>query len=337
MTSERSGTGFWKNRKVFVTGCTGLLGSHLSESLVVLGAEVTGLIRDQIPRNYLSMSNTIQRMNVVNGDVEDYDLIERSLNEYEIQTIFHLAAQTIVGTANRNPLSTFSTNINGTWNILEAARRNTNITEILIASSDKAYGANVNLPYNEDTPLRGSHPYDVSKSCADLLAQSYFATYQLPVAITRCGNLFGGGDLNFNRLIPGTIRSIYNHISPEIRSDGKSTRDYIYVKDAVSAYTALAASLSTSDSIRGQAFNVSYESPMSAIDVVTTILTLTDRSNLNPRILDQATNEIPHQFLNSKKFRTILKWAPDYTFESAMRETLMWYKSFFEGQITNDT
>ncbi len=337
MTCEHSGTGFWKNRKVFVTGCTGLLGSHLSESLVVLGAEVTGLIRDQIPRNYLSMSNTIQRMNVVNGDVEDYDLIERILNEYEIQTIFHLAAQTIVGTANRNPLSTFSTNINGTWNILEAARRNTNITEILIASSDKAYGASVNLPYNEDTPLRGSHPYDVSKSCADLLAQSYFATYQLPVAITRCGNLFGGGDLNFNRLIPGTIRSIYNNISPEIRSDGKSTRDYIYVKDAVNAYTALAANLSTSDSIRGQAFNVSYESPMSAIDVVTTILTLTDQSNLNPKILDQAINEIPHQFPNSKKFRTILKWAPNYTFESGMRETLMWYKLFFEDRVRNDT
>lgn len=337
MTSAHSGTNFWKNRKVFITGCTGLLGSHLAESLVLLGAEVTGLIRDQIPRNYLNMSHTIRQINVVNGNVQDYELIERVLNEYEIQTVFHLAAQTIVGTANRNPLSTFSTNINGTWNVLEASRRSPNITEILIASSDKAYGTSPDLPYNEDTPLRGSHPYDVSKSCADLIAQSYFTTYDLPVAITRCGNLFGGGDLNFNRLIPGTISSVYHDMAPVIRSDGKFTRDYIYVKDAANAYILLAENLYTSKATRGQAFNFSYESPMSAIDVVTKISTLVDGFNLKPKILDQASNEIPHQFLSSEKSHAILKWAPNYTFDSGMRETLIWYKSFFEDRIQNDT
>jgi len=337
MTSTQEFQNFWNGRNIFITGCTGLLGSHLTESLVSQGANVTGLVRDEVPRNYLTQSKIINKINVVHGCIEDYQLIERCLNEYEIQTVFHLAAQTIVGTANRNPLSTFNTNILGTWNVLESVRRNPLVTEVLIASSDKAYGESSNLPYDENTPLRGSHPYDVSKSCADLLSQAYYKSYDLPVAITRCGNLFGGGDLNFNRLIPGTIRSIHNNTNPIIRSNGKFSRDYIYVKDAVNAYQLLTMKLSQSTEIKGDSFNFSYECPLTAIDVVSNIINIANHSSLEPQILDEAANEIPHQFLSSKKARHLLGWEPSYTFESGVRETLTWYKSFLEGKIRDDT
>lgn len=231
---------FWNNKNVFVTGGTGFLGSYLVKKLVNSGANVTVLVRDSIPKSNMYIGEEYKSISVVSGKLEDYDIFERILGEYEIDTIFHLAAQAIVGVANKNPLGTFSSNIQGTWNVLEAARRSPLVKQIIVASSDKAYGDQEKLPYDENMPLQGKHPYDVSKSCTDLIAQTYYETYKLPVCITRCGNLYGGGDLNFNRIIPQTIQLVLNGEAPVIRSDGSFIRDYFYVEDAVDAYIALA-------------------------------------------------------------------------------------------------
>ncbi len=245
---------FWSNRTVFVTGATGLLGSWLVKSLLERNASVVALVRDWIPESELVRSDALSQIKIVRGDLADRDLLERVTGEYEVETVFHLAAQTIVGIANRNPISTFEANIRGTWNLLEACRRSPAVRQVIVASSDKAYGINEELPYSEDTPLRGSHPYDVSKSCADLIAQSYFKSFDTPVCITRCGNLYGGGDLNWNRLIPGTIRSALRDESPIIRSDGSYIRDYFYVADGALAYLHLAELMDAKPEVVGEAF-----------------------------------------------------------------------------------
>jgi CDP-glucose 4,6-dehydratase len=318
---------FWLDRPVFVTGCTGLLGSWLTIALVNAGAQVVGLVRDEVPHSHLRRSGTIERITVVRGDVTDIALMERSLNEYEIETVFHLAAQTIVPIANRAPLSTFDTNIRGTWTLLEAARRSPTVRRVVTASSDKAYGALPTLPYTEDMPLRGAHPYDVSKSCADLIAQAYAATYNLPVAVTRCANLYGGGDLNWNRIVPGTIRSALLGERPVIRSDGSPQRDYLYVQDAVRAYLALAEHLHRPD-VQGQAFNFGTQKPLTALELVRTIIALTDHPDLEPLILGEAGHEIQDQYLDSTKAQRLLGWQPAHTLEEGLRETIAWYRDF---------
>jgi CDP-glucose 4,6-dehydratase len=316
---------FWRDRNVFVTGATGLLGTSLTQRLLELGANVTVLIRDFVPQSHLMTSGAARRTNVVTGSVEDIETIERALNEYEIDTVLHLAAQTIVGTANRNPLSTFEANIKGTWVILEACRRSPLVKRVVVASSDKAYGDCDHLPYDESTPLRGQHPYDVSKSCSDLIAQSYHKSFGLPVAITRCGNFYGGGDLNFNRLIPGTIRSILRGEAPVIRSDGKYIRDYIYVKDGAEAYLLLAQKLEELK-LGGHAFNFSYEVQLSVLDVTQKILRLMGREDLQPKVLNEAKNEIRHQFLSADKAKKILGWKPIYDLEPGLKETIESYR-----------
>jgi len=319
---------FWQNRNVFVTGCTGLLGSWLTEELVRRGANVVGLVRDLVPRARLNWSGIVKRVNVVRGEVEDYALLERTLNEYEVETVFHLAAQTIVGTANRNPVSTFETNIQGTWNLLEACRRNSLVRQIVVASSDKAYGEQAKLPYDETTPLEGRHPYDVSKSCVDLLCQAYFRTFNTPVCVTRCGNFYGGGDLNFNRIVPGTIRSVLFHETPAIRSDGTLIRDYFYIEDAVGAYLMLAEKMAELK-LSGEAYNFSNEIQVTVLDLTKRILKLM-KSNLKPQILNQASHEIPHQYLSAKKARRQLGWKPLFTLEQGLKRTIAWYRRFFE-------
>jgi len=319
---------FWKNRNVFVTGCTGLLGSHLTEMLVNQKASVVGLVRDSVPKSNLVETGIYNKINIVRGNVEDFFTIERTLNEYEIDTIFHLAAQTIVGTANRNPLSTFESNIKGTWCVLEAARRVSTVTRIVVASSDKAYGEQKQLPYEETAPLAGSHPYDVSKTCADLIAYTFYDTYKLPVCITRCGNFYGPGDLNFNRIVPGAIRSILNNNSPVIRSDGEPIRDYFYVKDGVLAYMQLAEKME-STKIHGEAFNFSNELQISVLQLINEILRLMGRTDLKPIILNQATNEIRDQYLSARKARAVLQWEPKYNLSDALKETIEWYTKFF--------
>ncbi|RJQ56248.1 MAG: NAD-dependent epimerase/dehydratase family protein [Nitrospiraceae bacterium] len=319
---------FWENRNVFITGSTGFLGSYLTDELIRRKATVTSLVRDWVSRSRFIFSDANKKVNVIRGEIEDYALLERILNEYEIEVVFHLAAQTIVETANRNPLSTFEANIRGTWNLLEACRRNPLVKRIIVASSDKAYGVQKELPYSESTPLQGNHPYDASKSCADLIAYTYFNTYKSPVCITRCGNFYGGGDNNFNRIIPGTIRSVIHNEHPVIRSDGSYIRDYIYVKDAVAAYMLLAEKIED-EGIHGEAFNFSNEIQITVLELTKKILFLTGREDLEPAILNRADKEIRHQYLSAKKARERLGWQPLYTLEQGLQETIAWYKEFF--------
>jgi CDP-glucose 4,6-dehydratase len=318
---------FWRDRPVFITGGTGLLGSWLVKQLLEAGANVVCLVRDWVPQSELVRSRGIEQVITERGDIIDRDLIERTLGEYEVEIVFHLAAQTIVGIANRNPISTFSTNIEGTWNLLESCRRSPKVSSIVVASSDKAYGDQEQLPYNEAMPLQGRHPYDVSKSCADLIAQTYAATYNLPVAITRCGNFYGGGDLNWNRVVPGTIRSVIRGERPVVRSDGQFIRDYFYIEDGAAAYMLLAERLASDAALRGQAFNFSNESQVSVIELVDLILRKMG-STLRPEVLNQASNEIRHQFLSAERARTILNWKPQFTLESGLDRTLGWYREF---------
>lgn len=318
----------WKNRNVFVTGITGFLGSHLAKELVNRGANVVGLVRDSIPQSFIYEGNEIKNIKIVSGKLEDLALLERALGEYEIDTVFHVAAQAIVGVANRNPISTFEANIQGTWNLLEACRKSPLVKRIIVASSDKAYGDQEKLPYDETMPLHGQHPYDVSKSCTDLIAQTYFKSYGLPVCITRCGNLYGSGDLNFNRIIPQTIRSILNGEKPVIRSNGTLIRDYFYVEDAVNAYILLAEKIEELN-IAGEAFNFSNEVQYTVKDIVEEILKAMN-SNLEVTILNQASNEITHQYLSAKKARDILGWKPLNTIPEGLSKTIEWYKNFLK-------
>jgi CDP-glucose 4,6-dehydratase len=319
---------FWQDRTTFVTGATGLLGGWLLRRLLELGADIVCLVRDWVPQSELVHAQLVEQVKVVRGDICDRALLERILGEYEIDTVFHLAAQTIVGIANRNPVSTFETNIRGTWTLVEACRRSPKVHSIVTASSDKAYGDQEQLPYSEDAPLQGRYPYDASKSCADLLAQSYATTYRLPAAITRCGNFYGGGDLNWNRVVPGTIRSVLRGQQPIIRSDGKYVRDYFYIEDAAAAYILLAEKLAQNTNLCGEAFNFSNEAPVSVIKLVNLILHLMG-SPLKPVIRNEATNEIHQQYLSAAKARELLGWQPLFTLDEGLKRTISWYREFF--------
>ena len=319
---------FWGNKNIFVTGCTGLLGSWLTKSLVEKGGNVVGLVRDLVPKSNLYWTGFDAQINIVRGEVEDYFVLERTINEYEIDTVIHLAAQTIVTIANRSPSSTFKTNIMGTCNLLEACRRMPTVKRVIVASSDKAYGEHKDLPYTEEVPLRGLHPYDVSKSCVDLIAQAYYHTYKLPVCIVRCGNFYGGGDLNFSRIVPGTIRSVIHDERPIIRSDGTMVRDYIYILDAAEAYLLLIEKMDELH-LYGESFNFSNEIQMTVLDLTRKILQLMGREDLEPVILNEATDEIKHQYLSTRKARESLGWAPAYTLEQGLRDTINWYLEFF--------
>ena len=322
-TPEESRT-FWQDRPTLITGCTGILGSWLTSALVDRGADVVGIVRDWIPQSELVRSKTIDQIKVVRGDVTDSAVIHRVFSEYEIDTCFHLAAQTIVGIANRMPIPTFETNIMGTWNILEAGRSWPGTQRIVIASSDKAYGNHETLPYDEAAPLQGRHPYDVSKSCADLIAMSYATTYQLPVAITRCGNLYGGGDLNWNRIVPGTIRAVLRGERPVVRSDGSPRRDYVFVLDIVDAYLTLAEAM-VDGAYTGEAFNFGLDQPMSALEMVLKIISLSPYPTLEPMIRGNASNEIQEQYLNSAKAHQSLGWRAKHSLDEGLRRTMEWY------------
>ena len=324
MTDRVQPSIFWLDRPTFITGATGLVGGWLVRRLLSLGADVVCLVRDWVPQSELARTGTFERVKVVRGDVCDQSLLERVLGEYEIDTVFHLAAQTIVGIANRNPISTFETNIQGTWSLLEACRRSPKVCQIVVASSDKAYGDQEILPYDETTPLQGRHPYDVSKSCADLIAHTYAVSYQLPVAITRCGNFYGGGDLNWNRIVPGTIRSLLRSQRPVIRSDGNYVRDYFYVEDGAAAYTLLAERLAEHPELRGEAFNFSNEQQVTVLELVGMIAQLMG-SSLEPDVRNEANNEIRHQYLSASKARTMLGWSPLFDLSSGLQRTIKWY------------
>jgi CDP-glucose 4,6-dehydratase len=322
---------FWQDRPTLVTGATGLLGSWLTRRLIEAGADVVCLVRDWVPESELVLSDRISQVKVVRGDVTDGPLLERVMGEFEIDSVFHLAAQTIVSIANRNPVSTFETNVRGTWLLLEACRRSPRVRQVVVASSDKAYGSSPTLPYTENTPLRGEHPYDVSKSCADLIAQSYAKTYDMPVAVTRCGNFYGGGDLNWNRIVPGTIRALSRGQSPVIRSDGKYVRDYIHVDDGAQAYMLLAERLAGSRELRGQAFNFSTHERFNVLELVERIRAHMN-SPLSPVVLGEARGEIIEQSLNADLARDRLGWRPMLSLEQGLARTIEWYQKFFQRE-----
>jgi len=325
MTSKRL---FWSGKRVLVTGATGFVGSWLVKELVDYGARVFALVRDADPQSELYRSGTIKGIAVVNGQLEDFWTLERAINEHEVDTIFHLGAQTIVGTAVRMPLPTLEANVRGTWNLLEACRLHPDLVQrIVVASSDKAYGEHEQLPYTEEMPLQGQHPYDVSKSCADLIAQAYYHTYDLPVTIARCGNIYGGGDLNWSRIVPGTIRSLLSEEQPFIRSDGTFVRDYIYILDVVEAYLDLAEALDNKQ-VKGEAFNFSTELKLTVLEMVNKIRTLMGKDDVEPVILNQAKNEIRNQHLSAQKAKEELGWSPRYSLEQGLQKTIEWYERF---------
>lgn len=301
------------------------MGSHLVQLLLGFGAEVVVLVRDQVPRTPISAAWT-DRVSQVRGAVEDQATVERLLGEYGVRTVFHLAAQTQVEVANANPPSTYESNVGGTWSLLEACRRSPGVQQVVLASSDKAYGEQPVLPYTEAMPLLATHPYDVSKACADLIGQSYARTYDVPAAITRCGNFFGPGDTNWRRLVPGIIRDVVEGRRPLIRSDGTPTRDYLYVVDGALGYMCLAEALAKDPSLAGEAFNFSTENPLSVLALVDLIQTAAG-TDLEPDIHGIATHEISHQYLSAAKARKQLNWYPAYSIDEALSETVAWYRS----------
>lgn len=318
---------FWSEKNVLITGATGFVGFWLAQRLVSENAKVVALVRDHNPQSLLYQSGLSEHIAIVSGALESCETLERALCEYEIDTVFHLGAQTIVGTAYKAPFLTFEANIRGTYNLLEACRRQREgVERIVIVSSDKAYGTSPILPYTEEMPLKACFPYDVSKACSDLIAQSYFMTYDLPLTIARCGNIFGGGDLNWSRLIPGTIRSLLKNEPPLIRSDGTFIRDYIYVHDVVEAYLALARN-AAHEGIQGEAFNFAPSKPYSVLEIIGILQDLMGCAYLQPRILNHVQGEIHDQFLTSQKARERLNWSPHYTLEEGLAETVEWYRN----------
>ena len=324
----------WPKCNVLVTGATGLLGGWLVQELLARGARVVTLVRDHVPDSRARGEGLLERTTVVRGSLEEYETLVRTLNEHEIDTVFHVGAQTIVGTASRSPRSTFEANVRGTWQLLDACRDvGKLVRRVVVASSDKAYGSHEKLPYAEEAPLQGRFPYDASKACSELVAMSYATSFGVPLAITRCGNLFGGGDLNWNRLIPGTIRSALRGERPIVRSDGKFVRDYFYVEDAALAYLALAERLDRDGppGFRGEAFNFGTEQPLDVLSVVKKLLEAMGRTDLEPVVLNEASLEIRAQFLDCAKARRVLGWRPRFTLEEALRRTIEWYRKHEEA------
>ena len=320
---------FWLDRSVLVTGASGFLGGWLVRRLIEAGADIVCTVRDWVPGSQLIGGGLAEKVNLVRGDIIDQALLERIIGEYEVKTVYHLAAQTIVPIANRNPVSTFESNIRGTWSLLEACRRSPKIEQVIVASSDKAYGIQESLPYHEEMPLKGTFPYDVSKSCSDLISHSYFATYGVPVAVTRCGNFYGGGDLNWNRIVPGTIRSVLRGERPVIRSDGQFIRDYFYIEDGAAAYMLLAEKMLEKPKLAGEAFNFSNEIQITVLQLVEKILAVME-SDLVPEVLGEAVHEIRHQYLSAEKARRVLGWKPLFTVEEALARTVAWYRGFID-------
>ncbi|MBI4972702.1 MAG: GDP-mannose 4,6-dehydratase [Candidatus Omnitrophica bacterium] len=319
---------FWNGKKVLITGANGFVGSWLAKNLADEGAEITVLQRDVIPNSNFSLLGLHEKASIVSGSLVDFDTVSRALNEYEVEFVFHLAAQAIVSIANASPLSTFDSNIKGTWTLLEACRNSKWLKGIVVASSDKAYGNQPKLPYTEGDSLNGLYPYDASKACADILSRCYAKTYGLNVGVTRCANIYGGGDLNFSRIVPDTIRSVLNNINPVIKSDGTPVRDFIFVQDAANAYLTVAESVQR-DGVKGEAFNFGSGTPVTVLELVKKIISVSGKSVV-PDIQGKSKpkGEIDEQYLASDKAKKVLGWQPKYTLEDGLKQTIKWYSDF---------
>ena len=321
---------YWSGKRVLVTGATGMVGAWLTRWLVDAGAYTVAFISDTDPQSELIRSGYINRVAVINGRLEKYDDIERAINNQEVDTIFHLGAQPIVGAADRSPRHTFESNIQGTWNLLDSARVLDGLVKrIVVASSDKAYGTQPVLPYTEDMSLNGDHPYEVSKSCTDLISTTYARTYGLPITIARCGNIYGGGDLNWNRIVPGTFRSLLRGEQPILRSDGTFIRDYLHVDDIVSAYLLLGESTDKPE-LAGHGFNFSDESPLTVMQVYKAICEAAGQADTSPKILNAAAGEIKDQYLDSKKAHDVLGWHANVSLRDGLSKSFDWYKTLLE-------
>jgi CDP-glucose 4,6-dehydratase len=318
----------WSQQRVFVTGASGFVGSWLVKALLEKKAAVTVLIRDLDDHSELVRSGAIGHVSIVHGCLEDFSCLDRAINKHETNVVFHLAAQALVGAALRSPLATFESNIRGTYNLLEACRLQSSLVQrIVVASSDKAYGEAQELPYRETHPLCGRHPYDVSKSCTDLIAATYHSTYKMPITIARCGNIYGGGDLNWSRIVPSTIRSFLRRERPVLRSDGTYVRDYIYVEDAVNAYLTLAESVIRPE-VQGEGFNFSNESYVTVRQIVSAIAEVMQTTDLPPVVVGNATHEIPSQSLSAEKARKILAWRPTFSLHQGIERSVEWYQRY---------
>ena len=316
---------FWKNRPVLITGVTGFAGSALAARLVSLKAHVVGLAKENPNGSTFNRLGLRRQVRCVWARLEDAPALEHAVRRHAVQIVYHLGAQAIVGLANRSPLPTFTANVQGTWNLLEACRGKKSIRAVVVASSDKAYGSHKKLPYREEFPLQPQYPYDVSKACADLIARSYFHTYGLPVVVTRFANLYGPGDLNFSRIVPESVRSILSGKHPVIRSDGTPERDYLYIDDAIDLYLLLAERIQKT---RGQVFNAGNSRPISVSRLVTLLLRLAGRPDLKPRILGKGTphGEIDRQWLDGGKAHRLLGWRPKIGLEEGLGKALAWYR-----------
>jgi CDP-glucose 4,6-dehydratase len=326
---QRADRAFWTNRPTLVTGATGLIGGWLVKQLVEAGADVVCLVRDWVPQCELVSGRLIDQVKVVRGDVRDQAVLERALGEYEIATIIHLAAQSIVKVANEDPAGVLDANVRGTWALLEACRRRPGVRQVVLASTDKVYGDVDRLPYTEEMPWLAQYPHDVSKACAEMIAMGYAATYQLPVAMTRLPNVYGGGDLNWSRIIPGTVRAALFGQAPEITSDGKFIRDYLHVEDAAAMHLLLAERLAATPGLAGQAFNVSNETRLTVLELVQRILELMG-TDLQPVVLNKAKHEIKDQYLDASKARQMLGWQPLYSMDEGLALTIDWYRRYFQ-------
>jgi CDP-glucose 4,6-dehydratase len=321
-------------RSVLVTGGHGLLGSWLTSALLGRGARVVAIRRDEPAVTALDLLGVADRFDTVRGDICDEGLIKRVLGEYEVDSVFHLAAQTLVGVANHSPRSTFETNVRGTWILLEACREH-GVDAVVVASSDKAYGPAAQLPYREDHPLAPTFPYDVSKAATDLIARSYWHTFRLPVAVTRFANLYGGGDLNRSRLVPEAVGAALAGRAPVIRSDGSPERDFLYVEDAVEAYLAIWEALIDPDRREravGEAFNAGGGEPHRVRDVVALICRLAG-GDLEPEVRGQGTphGEIDRQWVDPAKLTGLTGWQPRVELQEGLRRTIAWYREHPEA------
>jgi CDP-glucose 4,6-dehydratase len=322
--------GDWAGRRVLVTGATGLVGSWLAAELVSLGADVLALVRSPDPASELYRSGTASRLAIVSGELEDLATVQRLVAEHDPEYVFHIGAQAIVGVADRWPLDTFESNVRGTYNLLEACRlHGRSLKSVVVASSDKAYGAHDDLPYTEDMELKPTRPYEVSKAAADMIARSYAGSYDMPVTVARFGNVYGGGDLNWSRIVPGTLRSLIAGESPIVRSDGTFVRDYIYVRDVVDAYLALASA--DRSVTAGRAFNFSPERPVTVLEMVDAIRGLVGPSSLDPTILGEASDEIKSQYLSCDRAKRELGWSASRSLKDGLAETIDWYRTCLDG------